>query len=43
MQGQPMKNMMGKKTTKKFNSKKDLYHSASTQQLGQRPKKTHQP
>jgi hypothetical protein len=31
------------KTTQKFNHKKVSYHSASTQQLGQRPKKTQQP
>ena len=42
MQGKPMKNMMRIKTTQKFNHKKVYYHSASTQQLGQRPKKTQQ-
>jgi hypothetical protein len=43
MQGQPMKNMIRKNTAQKFNNKKVSYHSVSTQQLGQRPKKTQQP
>ena len=40
VQGQPMKNMIRKNTAQKFNNKKDSYHSVSTQQSGQIPKKT---
>jgi hypothetical protein len=43
MQAQPMKNMIINNITRKFNKNKVSYHSVSTQQLGQRPKKTHQP
>ena len=43
VQGQPMKKMIRNNTTRKSNNKKVSYHFVSTQQLGQRPKKTQQP
>jgi hypothetical protein len=43
VQGQPMKNIIRNITARKFNNKNNSYHSVSTQQSGQRPKKTQQP
>jgi hypothetical protein len=43
VQGKPMKKMIRKNTTQKFDNKKASYHFVSIQQLGKRPKKTQQP